>query len=127
MKLSPVLRCVQGALLPGAMLCSAPLYAETLEQLDALSDLAVDEAAGIDAARAYAGRGEYLDALATLERVLAVHPRSHEARLIHALYLCRIDDRQGGMVELGELKNKHYGDDLLDEARAMCARGGAAQ
>lgn len=105
-------------------LVAAPLYAETLEELEALSDLSADETAGIAAAREQAKRGEYLEALATLERVLAVHPKSREARLIHAVYLCEIDDTRGGLVEISKLKKKHYGKQLLTEARAKCERAG---
>ena len=104
---------------------AAPLRAETLADLDTLSDISADEEAGITAAREQADRGEYLEALATLERVLAVNPKSHNARLIHAIYLCRIDDKRGGLVELDRLKKKYYGGELLSEARAMCERGGA--
>ena len=103
----------------GSLTCP-PLNAETLDELDALSDLSVDEGAGIAAAREQAGRGEYLEALATLERVLAARPQSHEARLIHAVYLCEIDDKRGGLVEIDKLKEKNYGKRLLAEARAMC-------
>jgi hypothetical protein len=118
---SSVRMCLAGAVLAWAALSCAPSSAETLEELDALSDLSVDEAGGIAAAREQAGRGEYLEALATLERVLAVHPKSREARLIHAVYLCEIDDRRGGLVELDKLKEKHYERPLLAEARARCA------
>lgn len=121
---SPIRGCLVGMVLACGVLTCAPLSAETLEELDALSDLSADEAAGIAAAREQAGRGQYLDALATLERVLAVHPKSRDARLIHAVYLCEIDDRRGGLVEIDRLKERHYGKDLLDEARAMCRRGG---
>ena len=122
---SPVRGCLAGVALAWGVLGCSPLCAETLEELDALSDLSVDEAAGIAAAKELAESGGYLEALATLERVLAVHPLSHEARLIHAVYLCRIDDKRGGLVELDKLKKKYYGGDLLSEARAMCERGGA--
>jgi hypothetical protein len=111
------------AVLAWAALSSAPANAETLEELDALSDIATDEAGGIAAAKDQAARGEYLDALATLERVLAVHPKSREARLVHATYLCAIDDRQGGRVELGKHKKKHYGEQVLADARTQCERG----
>jgi len=94
-----------------------------LEELDALSDLSADEAAGLEAARKQAGRGEYLDALATLERVLAVHPKSRDALLDHALYLCAIDDRQGGLLEISKLKKKQYGKKLIDQSRDRCERG----
>ena len=120
---SPVRRCLLGTVLALGFLAWSPSNAETLEELDALSDLSVDERGGIAAAKDQAERGEFLEALATLERILAVHPKSHEARLIHAVYLCRIDDRRGGLVEIDKLKEKHYGKQLLDEARAMCGGG----
>jgi hypothetical protein len=117
---SPIGISLLGAVLACGLAASSPAGAETLEQLDALSDLSADEATGIAAAKDQAGRGEYLEALATLERVLAVHPKSHEARLIHAVYLCEIDDRRGGLVEIDKLKDKYYGGRLLAEARARC-------
>ncbi len=120
---STVRTCLAGIALAGGLLASIPSSAETLEELDALSDLSADEATGISTAREQAGRGEYLEALATLERVLAAHPKSRDARVIHAIYLCRIDDRRGGLVEIDKLKEKDYGAELLAEARAMCNGG----
>jgi hypothetical protein len=101
-------------------MAAAPASAETLEQLDALSDLAADVARGLAAARDLAARGAYLDALATLERVLANFPTSREALLTHATYLCAIDDRQGGLVELGLLRERDYDAAALADARAAC-------
>lgn len=121
---SPFRGCLVGLALACGSLTGLPLRAETLEELDALSDVAVDEVGGIAAAQEQAGRGEYLEALATLERVLAVHPKSAEARLIHAQYLCAIDDKRGGLVEIGKLKKKPYGEQRLAEARAMCGQAG---
>src|SRR5678815_1317337 len=72
---SAVQGCLAGVALAWGALGCAPLGAETLAELDALSDRSVDEAAGIAAANEQAGRGAYLEALATLERVLAVHPK----------------------------------------------------
>lgn len=81
------------------------LRAETLAELDALSDAAQDQGGAIAAAQDLAADGAYLEALATLERMLAVHPKSPEGRLLHALYLCRVDDQRGGQVEIGKLKD----------------------
>ena len=120
---SAVGRSVAVLLLASGCLASASVSAETLEELDALSDLSTDEAAGLEAAKGQAGRGEYLDALATLERVLAVHPKSREALLVHAVYLCAIDDRQGGLLEISKLKKKQYGKKVLEQTRARCERG----
>ena len=121
---SPIRGFLVGMVLAWGCLAVAPANAESLEELDALSDRSADEEAGINAASEQAGRGQYLEALATLERVLAVHPKSRAARLIHAVYLCRIDDRRGGLVEIDRLKEKHYDRQQLAEARAICAPGG---
>lgn len=114
-----------GAGLIIACCATSPASAETLEELDALIDASSDEQSGIAMAREQASRGELLEALATLERVSAENPKSREARLIHAIYLCRIDDKQGGMVELSKLKKKHYGEETLAEARRRCEEAGA--
>lgn len=106
---------------------AAPLGAQTLEDLDALSDAAQDERSGIISAQTLAAQGAYLQALATLERMLAVNPKSAEGRLLHALYLCRIDDIRGGMVEIGKLKEKEFGRQTLQDARAACEAGGEVQ
>ncbi len=99
----------------------AAVRAETLPELDALAEVAVDEEKGIIFAREQAERGELLDAIATLERVLALHPKSDTARLHHAMYLCMIDDRMGGIVELGKLKAKTYPAEFWAEAMTICS------
>lgn len=107
-------------------LTMAPLKAQSFEDLDAMSDASTEEKVGIQAARDQATRGEYLEALASLERVLAQHPKSVEGRLIHAIYLCKIDDVQGGLVEIDRMKAKEFGKELLQEARAICSKEEAA-
>lgn len=120
---------IRARLLAAALILASPavfpLSAQTFEQIDALIDASSDEASGLVLAREQASRNEYLEALATLERVLAENPKSREARLMHAVYLCRIGDRQGGLVEIGQLKKKHYGKEVLAEARDRCERGDA--
>lgn len=98
----------------------APLFAESLDELDVISDRSVDEQAALDDARALAESGALLEAIGTLERMLAENPKSRDGRLLHALYLCKVDDRQGGLVEIGKLKNKEFGKKLLKEARELC-------
>ena len=117
----PDMKLIAAALLLGGTCTAAPAAAETLDQLDALSDLAADEARGLAAARDLAARGAYLDALATLERVLANFPTSREGLLAHATYLCAIDDRQGGLVELSLLRERDYDAAALADARAACS------
>lgn len=118
---------VRTAIALAALGCMAlPAHGETLEELDRLSDLSIDEASGIAMAMEQAGRGEYLDALATLERLLGEHPKNREARLIHAIFLCDIDDKQGGLVEIDALRPRHYAEGQLDQARERCRSGPSA-
>ena len=112
------LRSIAGALALCAL--AAPLAAETIEELDALSDRTQDEALGIQLAQEHASRGGFLDALAALERVLAEHPKSHPARLLHAVYLCKVDDKLGAAVEFDKLKRKKYSDAQWADAMAQC-------
>jgi hypothetical protein len=101
-------------------LLAIPVGAQSLDELDAISDRSVDEQAALTDARALAETGDLLEAIGTLERMLAENPKSREGRLLHALYLCKVDDRRGGLVEIGKLKDKDFGKKLLKEARAMC-------
>ena len=110
------------ALLPAALVCSVPAAAQSLAELDRLSDISADENTGIAAAQEQADRGAYLEALATLERVMAVFPESVSARLLHAVYLCRIDDRQGGLVEIDNMPERLFGRENIAEARDHCSR-----
>lgn len=99
---------------------AVPVAAQTIEQLDALSDVTMDENAGIQFARDQASRSEWLEAIGTLERVLAEHPKSNEAKRLQALYLCTVDDRLGGAVILAKLNAKDFPKGALDEVFAQC-------
>ncbi len=114
----------RAAVMAAFLLPTGALHAETLAELDALSDAAQDEGGAIAAAQDLAADGAYLEALATLERMLAVHPKSPEGRLLHALYLCRVDDQRGGQVEIAKLKEREFGSQTLADARAACEAGG---
>lgn len=118
----PLKSCLPAALIVLAPLFAAPASAQTMADLDYLSDISANEETGIDAARAQADSGTYLEALATLERVMAAHPRSLGARLLHAVYLCRIDDRQGGLVEIDNMDEDDFGEQNIADAREQCSR-----
>jgi hypothetical protein len=115
------LALVSGALVAPHALAQTPETPDSLETLDTLSEITDDEANGITFAQAEAARGELLQAIAALERVLAHHPKSQTARLLHAVYHCRIDDRAGGMVELEKLKKKDFPEETWNQAMAVCA------
>lgn len=113
-------RYVLGMLGAFSLLLAIPLHAQSFEELDRLSDISANEESGITAAREQARRGAFLEALATLERVMAVHPRSANARMLHAYYLCAIDDLQGGRVEIDNMDEDDFGRDNLAELRQRC-------
>jgi len=85
-----------------------------------LSDQTADEATGIAFAQEQTSRGELLEALATLERVLTLFPESHEARFNHAMLLCWVDDPQGAEVEFARLDEDDYAPGVLQQARENC-------
>lgn len=107
-----------------------PLAAQSTDELDALTDASQAEDAGTALAQAQAARGEWLEALATLDRVLAVNPKSQGSRLLHALYLCEVDDHQGGLLELSRLRPRELaerrrdGEAILANAESRCRAAG---
>lgn len=98
----------------------AAVFAETIPELDRMAEVAVDEEKGIAFAQEQSARGEFLEAIATLERVLALHPESDSARLLHAVNLCQIDDQLGGAVEIGKLKQKNFAPELWTDVMKLC-------
>lgn len=91
-----------------SLMLPQPAFAQSLEALDQLVQASVKPADGLALARSQANSGALLDALATLDRVLAVDPKHKQARLLHASLLCRIDDREGAAAEFARLRSKDY-------------------
>ena len=115
-------KLIVGVILSAALLVSTePLIAQSLEEIDILVQQTADEERGIAMAREQIERGELLEALATLERVLTVSPESAEARFNHAMLLCWIDDPQGGLVEFERLDEDDYKEGVLEQAITTCA------
>jgi len=121
-----VIRRCSALLLAALLVGVAPAAAQDLAALDALSDRSAEETGGLALAREQAARGELLEALATLERVLALFPKSPAARLDHAVLLCRVGDPQGAEAEFARLDAEDYPSGALAQARAAC-RPAAAQ
>jgi hypothetical protein len=104
-------------------LAGAPAQAEPIAELEALSRGTATPAAGIALARKQMNGSDLLGALATLERVLISHPEAEEALLLHASLLCRLDDREGAVIELDELRGRPFPDRLWNDATAPCSAG----
>jgi hypothetical protein len=91
-----------------ALLLAAPVAAQTLEELDGLVTASAKPKEGLAMARSQAGAGAWLDALATLDRVLAADPKHKQARLLRASILCQLDDPGGARNEFARLKSGDY-------------------
>lgn len=102
--------------------------AQSLDDLDRLITASVKPAEGLALARSQSAAGSWLEALATLERVLTVDPKHKQARLVHAEILCRIDDLEGASVEFSRLKSRDYKKAEWTAATAACkhSAGGAS-
>lgn len=92
---------------------AAPLAAQIdpLVELDSLSQASADSAAGLVLARQQVARGDLVGAVATTERIIALHPESDDALLFHVSLLCRLDDPAGARAELAELPAGRTGGD----------------
>lgn len=102
---------------------TVPAVAETPEQLDQL--VVATPAAGLELARAQAQAGDLLPALSTIERLLFANPKNKEARLMHAVLLCRLDDLSGAAVHIAQLKRKDYPPADWQQMMTVCGAKGA--
>lgn len=109
------------ALVTAGGLTPQALSAQSLEALDQMVPSSAKSADALALARAQAGSGALLDALATLERVLMADPKNKPAKLLHASILCRVDDPDGAAAEFAVLKAKDYKKAEWAAAREPCA------
>jgi len=98
----------------------APTGAAPPGSFNAIASAGDNESIGMALARRQIARGETVDALATLERVIILHPQSMAARLLHAGVLCLADDRQGSLIEFERLRGYSFSKAQWAEATAPC-------
>jgi Flp pilus assembly protein TadD len=89
-------------------------------ELDPLAQASSDPADGLALARRQREAGDLLGAVATLERVMLMHPGAVEARIFHASLLCRLDDPDGARGELNRLAGLAISDEIWAEVTAAC-------
>ena len=94
------------------ILSAIPAMAQTgpLDELDSLSRATADPGAGLALARQQVAQGDLTGAVATTERIIALHPESDDALLFHVSLLCRLDDIEGARAEIAELPAGRGGD-----------------
>ena len=89
-------------------------------ELESMSRESAEVGSGLDLARRQVDQGDLTGAVATLERVLMVHPEADAALLLHASLLCRLDDPGGARIEFDELRGHPIPDQDRAEATAAC-------
>ncbi|MGE3692614.1 MAG: hypothetical protein AB7F98_14670 [Novosphingobium sp.] len=115
---------ILSALAAFAALAGAPAASETVERIDWLSMMTDRGPWGVQLAREQMAQGQLLEAMATLERVLAASPDEGEAHLLHASLLCRVDDPEGAAMEFDMLHKLDFPADKWAEANAACSEHG---
>ena len=106
------------------VLGATPVMAQIdpLSELDSLSQATADPGTGLALARQQVARGDLIGAVATTERIIALHPESDDALLFHASLLCRLDDPEGARTEIAELPAGRSGGDWAPVV-AACGPG----
>lgn len=108
------------AIFAGTIL-SSPLPAQPRpDDLESLIGPSLEVDSGIFLARRQIADGDLPGAAGTLERVTIAHPEAVPPRLLHIALLCRLDDREGADVELGQLAGAAITDDFWGEVTAAC-------
>jgi hypothetical protein len=102
------------------MILSQSASADAISDLEALSLKTDSLERGLLFAREQTERGQLLDALSAIERVLLNFPDSDEAKLQHASLLCRLDDRSGSLVEFDALRGHNFDPTVWSEATKPC-------
>ncbi|OYY91997.1 MAG: hypothetical protein B7Y45_00445 [Sphingomonas sp. 28-66-16] len=106
----------------GAMLWTGPAPAQDdrVAALDPIAEASTDVEAGMALAAQQSAAGDLVEAAATLERVLLLHPLAHRALIVHAGLLCRLDDAEGGRIELAKFLNPPVADPAWTAAIGAC-------
>jgi hypothetical protein len=102
---------------------AAPAFAQDSEFDALIAESSISTPAAIASARSQSAAGDLVGAAATLERALLADPNAHDARLLYAATLCRLDDRQASGVEFAKLEGHEVGNAMWREADEAC--GGA--
>jgi len=110
-----------------AMAGANPAMAQSVEELDRLVRASEKRDDGEELVRSQIAAGSLLEALATLDRMLAEKPKNKQARLLRASTLCQLDDRVGASVEFARLKEKAYSKTQWAAAMAPCIENGAVR
>lgn len=111
-----------------ALAATGRLEAQTVEDLDRIVDSSAKPADGLALAQSQISSGSLLEAIATLDRVLAVDPKHKAAKLLRASLLCRVDDRGGAAAAFTRLKEKDYRKEDWSAALEPCkGKTGAPQ
>jgi hypothetical protein len=114
-----------------AVLVAVPAYAQTGQPpapdqtaaLDSLIDASAQLGSGMELVRSQILSGNLLEAAASLERISMQYPDANEVGFLHAALLCRLDDVDGGRLEISQMGDRPGASEALRNAQTACGIG----
>jgi Flp pilus assembly protein TadD len=100
-----------------------PMAPEQTAALDSLIDASAQLGSGMDLVRSQILSGNLLEAAASLERISMQYPDATEVGFLHAALLCRLDDVDGGRLEILQMGDRPGATDALRNAQTACGIG----
>ena len=103
------------------LVLSAPARAQPASpDAESLISASLEVDTGLALARRQTVDTDLLGAVATVERVLILHPDAIAPRVLYATLLCRLDDAKGATAELAFLGSEKVPDDGWAELTSSC-------
>ena len=106
--------------LAGLALFAGAVRAEPIDEIEHELAAADKGEEVLALAQQQADAGQLLEALASAERARFLDPKLKQARLMHAVLLCRIDDPQGAAIEWNALDKGDFKKKAWKSAKASC-------
>jgi hypothetical protein len=100
-----------------------PQALEKAAELDGLIDASAQLSSGMDLVRSQIVAGNLVEAAASLERISMQYPDASEVGFLHAALLCRLDDVDGGRLEILQMGERPGAEDALRGAQSACGMG----
>ncbi len=100
-----------------------PQVSDKAAELDGLIDASAQLGSGMDLVRSQIAAGNLVEAAASLERISMQYPGASEVGFLHAALLCRLDDVDGGRLEILQMGERPDAAEALRGAQSACGLG----
>ncbi len=108
---------------PAVAQSDQPQTPDKAAELDGLIDASAQLGSGMDLVRSQIMAGNLVEAAASLERISMQYPDASEVGFLHAALLCRLDDVDGGRLEILQMGERPGAEGALSSAQSACGMG----